>query len=427
MSAGSGVLYRRATLPNGLRVVAEIDPGAHTAAVGYFVNTGARDEDAAAMGVSHFLEHMMFKGTAEKSADEVNQAFDDFGADYNAFTSHERTVYYAHVLPEFLEPATDLLGEILRPSLRGADFDVEKKVILEEIGMYDDRPEWVLQDRLLERHFAHAGPGGRLHGGGFRVLGTAQTVGALTPERMRAYFDRRYSPGNVAVAAAGNLDFDRLVGQVAARCGGWPAVDTARDLSAPALPAGVRRFADTDADLSRHYLGLICPGPAASDPRRHAAAVLAVLLGDSDNSRLHWALVDPGLADEASASFQAADGRSGDPAGSFMAWATCDPGRAAEVEAKLLETVDGVVAAPDFSEADVAAAVNKAATGLTLLAERPAGRMHRLGSQLLALGENHGLDEQLAALRAVTPDAIASLVADFPWDPRTVAVLGPNG
>lgn len=420
------VVHREATLANGLRIVAETDPAAHTAAVGFFVRTGARDEAAAEMGVSHFLEHMMFKGTPERSADEVNQAFDDFGADYNAFTSHERTVYYAHVLPEFLLPAADLLGEILRPSLREADFDMEKKVILEEIGMYDDRPEWVLQDRLLERHFAAASPAGGLHGAGFRVLGTKQTVSALSPGRMRAYFDERYSPGNVAVAAAGNLDFDALVAGVEKRCGGWAAVPTARDTAAPRLAPGVRRHVDLDADLSRHYIAMVAPAPGVRDPLRHAAAVLGVLLGDADNSRLHWALVDPGLADEASASFQPGDGEPGEPAGQFMAWATCDPGRAAEVEETLAGVIDQTVAAPDFTAAEVESAVNKAATGMTLLAERPAGRMQRLGSQLLSQGHNTPLEQQLADLRAVTPEKIAELCKAYPWTPRTVGVLTPK-
>ena len=420
------VAYRSATLSNGLRVVAETDPAAHTAAVGFFVNTGARDEDAAGMGVSHFLEHMMFKGTARKSADEVNQAFDDFGADYNAFTSHERTVYYAHVLPEFLLPAADLLGEILRPSLREADFEMEKKVILEEIGMYDDRPEWVLQDRLLERHFGSAGREGSLHGQGFRVLGTSDTVSALTPDRMRAYFEKRYSPGNVAVAAAGNLDFDALVAQVEERCGAWATVDAGGGRSTPKLDAGLRRHADVDGDLSRHYLALVAPAPGAQDPLRHAAAVLGILLGDADNSRLHWALVDPGLADEASASFQPGDGPSGEPAGQLMAWATCDPARAVEVEEKLLGVIDDTARDPGFTDAEVETAVNKVATGLTLLAERPAGRMQRLGGELLARGRNTTLDEQLAALRAVTPATLAELCEAYPWNPRTVGVLGPN-
>ena len=429
-AAAAGVAYRRHTLANGLRVVAETDPAAHTAAVGFFVRTGARDEDAAAMGVSHFLEHMAFKGTPQRTADEVNQRFDDFGADYNAFTSHERTVYYAHVLPEFLLPAADLLGEILRPSLREADFEMEKKVILEEIGMYDDRPEWVLQDRLLERHFGSAGRNqdgaAVLHGLGHRVLGTADTVSALTPERMRAYFESRYAPGNVAVAAAGAVDFEALVAQVEARCGGWAPAGAGRDDAAPVLAPGVRRHADADADLTRHYLAMVAPAPGARDPLRFAASVLGVLLGDADNSRLHWALVDPGLADEASASFQPGDGAPGEPAGQFMAWATCDPPRGAEVEEKLLAVVDGVVGFPDFTAVEVESAVNKAATGLTLLAERPAGRMQRLGAQLLSLGHNTTLDEQLAELRAVTPARIAELCEAYPWRPRTVGVLGPR-
>ena len=159
------VNFQKHTLPNGLTVLAEVAPEAHTAAVGFFVKAGARDETGELMGVSHFLEHMMFKGTARRTADDVNREFDEIGADYNAFTSHEQTVYYAHVLPEFLPRAVDLLGDMLRPALRTDDFDMEKNVILEEIGMYDDRPEWVLQDRLLEEYF-------RGHPLGYRVLRT---------------------------------------------------------------------------------------------------------------------------------------------------------------------------------------------------------------------------------------------------------------
>src|SRR5690606_29036790 len=109
--------------------------------------------DKAVMGVSHFLEHMMFKGTARRTADDVNREFDELGANYNAYTSHESTVYYAQVLPEFLPRAVDLIGDMLRPALRQEDFDIEKNVILEEIGMYEDRPDWRLHDVLLEKHF----------------------------------------------------------------------------------------------------------------------------------------------------------------------------------------------------------------------------------------------------------------------------------
>ena len=145
------IQFQQTTLPNGLTILAESSDDARTSAVGFFVKAGTRDEQLPVMGVSHFLEHMMFKGTARRTADDVNREFDEIGADYNAYTSHEKTVYYAHVLPEFLANAVDLLGDMLRPALREDDFSMEKNVILEEISMYEDRPQWRLQ-RRRHRH-----------------------------------------------------------------------------------------------------------------------------------------------------------------------------------------------------------------------------------------------------------------------------------
>ncbi len=263
------------------------------------------------MGVSHFLEHMMFKGTARRSAEDVNREFDELGANYNAFTSHEQTVYYAHILPEFFPRAVDLLGDMLRPALREPDFDMEKNVILEEIGMYDDRPEWRLQDKLLEDYFGD-------HPLGFRVLGTTDTIKQLTAAQMRDYFAGRYSPDNIVVAAAGNLDFSALLSDCERLCGHWPATGVKRDLGQAV--ATDQQLTVDDARLSRHYLGLLCPAPSAQDPRRYAAKVLADLLGDGDGSRLHWAIVDPGLADEADFSFMPQDG-----SGAYLAYTSCDP------------------------------------------------------------------------------------------------------
>src|SRR5215212_10773408 len=133
-------------LANGLTVLGEHSPSARSVALGFFVRTGSRDETAEVAGVSHFLEHMMFKGTPRRTALDVNLDFDRIGASYNAYTSEENTVFYAAVLPEYLPRAVDILSDILRPSLRGDDFDMEKKVIIEEIGMYDDQPGWCLFD-----------------------------------------------------------------------------------------------------------------------------------------------------------------------------------------------------------------------------------------------------------------------------------------
>ncbi|MEM8738702.1 MAG: pitrilysin family protein [Planctomycetota bacterium] len=411
------IQFKHHTLPNRLTVIAEVNPDAHTSAVGFFVKTGARDETPELMGVSHFLEHMMFKGTARRTAEDVNREFDELGANYNAYTSHEQTVYYANVLPEFLPRAVDLLGDMLRPALRGEDFDMEKNVILEEIGMYDDRPEWVLQDRLLETYFCDAS--GQDHPLGFRVLGTAETVRSLTAAQMRGYFEGRYSPDNTVVAAAGRLDFEALVTDLEKLCGDWPITGASRDTEAP-VPTD-RQLDLNDAKLSRHYFGMLSPAPSAQDDDRYAAKVLADVLGDSEGSRLYWAIVDPGLADEADFSFLPQDGT-----GAFLAYTSCDPDRAEQVEAALLEVLEAVVRDQDINAGEVERAVNKLATQATLQGERPAGRMQALGTQWTYHGIYTPLEEELARLTAVSPEQVNRLLDNYRFTPQTRLRLGPG-
>src|SRR5439155_26771471 len=193
-----------------------------SAALGFFVRTGSRDETPEVSGVSHFLEHMVFKGTPRRTALEVNRDFDRIGADYNAFTSEENTVFHACVLPEYLPQAVDILADILRPSLRVEDFDMEKKVIIEEIGMYDDQPAFCAYDHAKKIFFGE-------HRLGNSILGTAASVGALTRDQMAAYFERRYAPANILVVAAGNLDWQAFVGEVERRCGGWKPAEAGRE------------------------------------------------------------------------------------------------------------------------------------------------------------------------------------------------------
>ena len=309
--------FKQRTLDNGLTVIAECNDDAHTAAVGFFVKAGTRDEDKPLMGVSHFLEHMMFKGTDRRTADDVNREFDEIGANYNAYTSHETTVYYAQVLPEFFPRAIDLIGDMLRPALRTDDFDMEKNVILEEIGMYDDRPNWRLQDRLMEVYF-------RNHPMGYRVLGTSESIKALPVDAMRDYFATRYSPDNITVAAAGKVDFDAYVDLVSQAAAHWQPTGAKRDYTQPRVEAGDENM--TDAAVTRHYMAMMCPGPSSQDESRYAARVLTDVIGDSEGSRLYWALVDPGLADEADFSHYP-----GDQVGAYLAYASCDPKRAGQV------------------------------------------------------------------------------------------------
>src|SRR5947209_2376456 len=183
-------------------------------AVGFFVRTGARDESADVSGVTHFLEHMIFKGSERRSYLDVNRDFDRIGAQYNAYTSEENTVFYAAILPEYLPQAVDLLADILRPSLRVQDFDMEKNVIIEEIGMYEDQPMWSAYDRAKRAYFVD-------HPLGNSILGTPQSIRALKRDQMYEYFRRRYVAPNITVAAAGNFDWEALVALVRRHCGAW--------------------------------------------------------------------------------------------------------------------------------------------------------------------------------------------------------------
>src|SRR5438132_4906180 len=177
--------FKHRQLPNGLDVVAAINPDSHSVALGLFVKTGARDESAEVNGVSHFLEHMMFKGSQKYTWEDVNRIFDEIGARYNAFTSQEMTAYYANVLPEFTERAIEHLSHLLRPAIRDGDFDTEKKVILEEIAMYLDDPGHRLYEKLMESHFAN-------HPLSLSVLGSAESIQKLKRDQMAEYFQRRY-------------------------------------------------------------------------------------------------------------------------------------------------------------------------------------------------------------------------------------------
>src|SRR5207253_6093258 len=192
-------------------MIGEYSPSARSVALGFFVRTGARDETGDVSGVTHFLEHMVFKGTPRRSALDVNRDFDRIGAHYNAFTSEENTVFYAAILPEYIPQAVDILADILRPSLRQDDFDMEKNVIIEEIGMYEDQPMWSAYDRAKRVYFAD-------HPLGNSILGTPESIRALTREQMHTYFQGRYVAPNITVAAAGNYDWKELVALIRKHC-----------------------------------------------------------------------------------------------------------------------------------------------------------------------------------------------------------------
>ncbi|CAA9297592.1 MAG: hypothetical protein AVDCRST_MAG93-4370, partial [uncultured Chloroflexia bacterium] len=345
--------YDRHTLSNGLEIVGEHNPAAKSIALGFFARTGSRDETPNVAGVSHFLEHMMFKGTERRSAADVNREFDEMGANYNAFTNEENTVYYGAVLPEFQSQLLGLFGDMLRPSLRQDDFDTEKKVILEEIAMYQDRPRFTLFD--LARETYHHG-----HPLGNSVLGSTESISALERDQMMTYFEHRYAPNNVTLVLTGNYDWEAAIADAERHCGHWVPSDAPRTLSRPDVFPQERMVVDAKRD--RLYICAVAPAPAAQDDERFVAEVISEALGGGDGSRLYWALTHPGLADGVGLSYDSNDG-----AGAFYAFASCSPIHAQEVMRVLRETL---VEAQETTlpEEELARARRKLASGMVLSA-----------------------------------------------------------
>jgi predicted Zn-dependent peptidase len=402
--------FRQARLANGLQIVGEVNPAAVSAAVGFFVRTGSRDETAEINGVSHFLEHMLFKGTEEISALEVNERFDRTGAMFNAFTGEENTVYYAAVLPEYLMEVTELWCSLMRPALRQEDFAVEKNVIREEIAMYDDLPHYDVLERAKGLYFGD-------HPCGRAVLGTAASIDSLSAGQMRAYFERRYAPNNMTLACAGNFDFDAIVELADKMCGGWEARDVDRQITDWKGNPAARRH--EKANLNREHICLVSPALPAQDERRFGAALLALAVGDSVGSLYFWQLIDTAMAETATMRFDPMDG-----VGAFYTYICCSPQRRDEVMDKVRWILGNL---PDLvRDEDIDKARNKALSALTIKNERPMGRLLDLGFDWTYLRRYIPVQEQIEQIKAVRGSGIIEMVSHLRPDTFAEYSLGPK-
>jgi predicted Zn-dependent peptidase len=402
--------FKQTQLDNGLKIVAEVNPAAASMAAGFFVRTGSRDETAGISGVSHFLEHMMFKGSARRTAADVNREFDEMGAHYNAFTSEENTVYYGAVLPEFQDRLLDLLGDMLRPALRGEDFDVEKNVILEEIAVYDDQPRFRIYENLMGHHF-HGHPLGN------SILGTKQSISALLRDQMQGYFDRRYSPDNMTFVAVGNIDHDRLVSQLGAMCLNWKPSGATRE-TPPAAGRSDSKII-VDPKVAREHIGMMSPGPSAQDEAVYTAQLMATVVGDSTGSRLFYALVDPAIVDEASMSFDPLD-----TAGGFLTFLSADAERAAEA-VRIAKQEFRKFQEEGATQDELLAAKNKIASAATLKGEIPMGRLTSVGFDWVYRKEYVPLAQQIEKMFAVTREDILALARQYDLTATSMVALGP--
>ena len=398
------------TLDNGLEIVAEQNDAAHSLGVGFFVRAGSRDETDEIAGVSHFLEHMVFKGTPRRTAEDVNREFDELGAHYNAFTSEENTVFYAAVLPEYQAPTIDLLADILRPSLRDDDFQMEKKVIIEEIQMYADQPPFGMDDKIKAIHYGK-------HPLARSVLGTVDTVGALSADQMQQYFASRYSPGNVYVAAAGKMDFDALVKKVAECCGDWQSQPSSREIPAADSTATFHHVHREAA--SQQYILQLADAPASEDEDRFAAKLMATMLGDDSGSRMYWEMVDSGYAESASVGHYEYLG-----AGMYFTWISCDP-ETAQANYQRAADLQEQAQQDGFKLEELRQAQSKVKARIVLGSERPRNRLFNVGGNWMQRREYRSVADDLASVDAVTLDDVHRVLAKYPLTRHSTVVIGP--
>ncbi|SEJ44907.1 Predicted Zn-dependent peptidase [Deinococcus reticulitermitis] len=409
-------------LPGGLTLLLESDPHAQSVAAGFFVATGARDEAPEEMGASHFLEHLMFKGSQRWSAAELNARLDALGGHANAFTGEEATVYHAAALPEQAGELLATLSELLRPALRPADLEAERGVILEEIAMYAEQPGTRVAEELRAAYW-----GG--HPLGHRILGTPQTVGALSREVLERHWRAHYGADRVTLVVTGAFDEEEVRRWARQELGEWSTPSWAAPGRAPAGPSpwpapplhpqtGSVQIIE-DPALGRLHAAFALPGLPTAHPLRDAASILGELIGD-ENGALYWAIVDPGNAD--SADFAHLDFRD---AGVFEGGFSCDPDRATRVLADVRQVLRSAEAL--ITPQAVRRVARKAAVGGLLRAETPQGRLFGLGLDHLATGEVRSAQEQAERLLRVSAQEVQAALKACPLDRWTAVLLGPPG
>lgn len=403
--------FRSSRLENGLEIVAECNPHAYSTSIAFFVRAGARDESDSVAGVSHFLEHMVFKGTPTRSAADVNLELDELGANSNAYTSEEQTVYYATVLPELQSQTTHLLADILRPELRESDFETEKKVIIEEIRKYDDQPPYGAHEKCMALFFQG-------HPLANSILGTEQSVGALTVAQMRDYFRARYSPSNIVLAAAGRVDFDLLELDARKLCGPWEPFSAQR--LAPTVPGICESRQERREQATQQYLIQIGGAPDAMDPLRYANRLLTMIVGDDTSSRLYWELIDSGRAEYAGISSHEFQG-----AGMNMSYLCCEPDDASENLQRMFD-VQRQVENDGVTAEELELAKNKACSHVVLRAERPSSRMFSVGNGWIQRRTYQTVADAVARYRAVTLDDVNRVIEQYGLSRNATCTVGPR-
>src|SRR6516164_2074925 len=404
--AATGSTVRRTVLPGGLRVVTESLPAVRSVALGIWVGVGSRDEDSQYAGATHYLEHLLFKGTRKRTALEISAAMDAVGGEMNAFTAKEYTCYYARVLDADLPLAIDVLSDMVTDSLiEPRDVDAERNVILEEIAMNDDEPSDTVHEAFTSRLFGDT-PLGR------PILGTTDSINAITRDQINQHYVARYTPPHLVVAAAGNVDHDAMVAGVRAAFGpalsGFGAAEPAGprlrgsgglwDGYGPAAGTGVKLVSRS---IEQANLVLGCEGLSRTDNRRFALGVLNAALGGGMSSRLSQEVREKrGLAYSVySFASQHAD------TGLWGIYVGCMPSKADEVLSICSAEVTKVIES-GLTDAELDGSKGQVRGGIVLGLEDPSSRMTRLGKSELVYPALESVDDVIAAVNAVTHDDV---------------------
>ncbi|MEX1047173.1 MAG: pitrilysin family protein [Actinomycetota bacterium] len=408
----------RTDFNSGLRVVTERMPGVRSVTFGVWVATGSRDERPQIGGASHFLEHLLFKGTKRRSAQDIAQAFDAVGGDLNAFTAKETTCFYARVIDKHLPMAVEHMCDMIENSLlRSADLEAERQVILEEINMHEDTPDDLIHDVLNEALWPD-------HPLGRPVLGTVDSISAMTREQVRRFYKQHYKPANLLVVAAGNMKHERVIELLRSEMDTGRAIRRSspdrslRSAGRPPRPHPSRVVRRRPTEQAHLCLGT--NGLARSDPDRFAFGVVNAAVGGGMSSRLFQEIREKrGLAYSVYSYHQMFA-----EAGLFAVYAGTTPAKAKEVLG-LIERELTDVSANGLSDEELERGKGHMKGSLVLSVEDTMGRMSRLGRSEIAHGEILTVDEVLKRIASVTAEDAARSAARVINQPGALAVIGP--
>jgi predicted Zn-dependent peptidase len=402
-------------LDSGERVISERLDHVRSAAVGYWIGAGSRDEEPAEAGVTHFIEHLLFKGTDRFSALEIAEVFDGLGGELNAATSREHTLVYARIPDHHIETAVDVMSDmVFAPAF--AELDSERQVVLEEIAMYDDAPQELVHDLIADAVFGD-------HPLGRPVIGTAEVISSIPREAIARYHDTMYVPGNIVVAAAGNIEHDEvveLVSRALERRG--PSASDAANLRPPLVQAPPPRLRFQQKDTEQYHVCLAAPGISRSDRRRFAASLLDAILGGSASSRLFQEIREKRGMAYAVYSFVSQYTDTGQ-IGVYLGTREDNLADALAITAEQIADIAG----GNLPARELARAKENIKGRVLLSMESTSTRMNRLGKSLITDSELLSVDRIVAEIDAVDAESVCELAAALLAPERlSAACIGPS-